>query len=98
MRRSRAGSCGATTRLRRLANVRDNPRVALLADGHDDEDRTGLWWGARRRDGNRARPGTPRWEVAADAQLGRYAQYRAYRPAGEVVWCSVERWMSWSAT
>jgi hypothetical protein len=43
-------------------------------------------------------PGTPRWEVAADALLGRYAQYRAHRPAGEVVWCSVERWMSWSAT
>jgi hypothetical protein len=28
-----------TTRLRRLANLRENPRVALLADGYHD--RTG---------------------------------------------------------
>src|SRR5690348_1391752 len=32
-----------TTALRRLANVRENPRVALLAD-HYEDDWSALWW------------------------------------------------------
>jgi hypothetical protein len=43
-------------------------------------------------------PGSPRWDLAVDALVARYAQYRAHRPAGPVLWCAVERWVSWSAT
>ena len=33
-----------TTALKRLANVRANPRVALLADHYADDDWDALWW------------------------------------------------------
>ncbi|HSK26264.1 MAG TPA: TIGR03668 family PPOX class F420-dependent oxidoreductase [Jiangellales bacterium] len=87
-----------TTRLQRLANVRDNPRVSLLADGYDDADWTRLWWVRADATATVLDAGSPRWEVAVDALAGRYAQYQTHRPAGPVVWCTVERWVSWSAT
>jgi len=34
----------STTDLRRLANVRANPRVSLLADEYADDDWGTLWW------------------------------------------------------
>ncbi len=45
-----------TTALKRLANVRANPRVALLADHYADDDWDALWW-ARADDADRARAG-----------------------------------------
>ncbi len=33
-----------TTALRRLANVAENPAVALLVDDYDDADWSRLWW------------------------------------------------------
>ncbi|MGZ4272517.1 MAG: TIGR03668 family PPOX class F420-dependent oxidoreductase, partial [Solirubrobacteraceae bacterium] len=33
-----------TTSLRRLANVLENPQVALLVDHYDDSDWDALWW------------------------------------------------------
>lgn len=87
-----------TTRLRRLANVRDNPRVTLLADGYDDEDWSLLWWVRADATATVLDPGSPGWSAAVDALVGRYVQYQAHRPAGPVVWCTVERWVSWSAS
>ena len=86
-----------TTRLRRLENVRQNPRVALLADHYDDADWTALWW--VRADGvasvlEEAEPEARRG-IALLAE--RYAQYRAAPPGGPVLAIAVERWSGWHA-
>ena len=72
-----------TRALRRLDNVRANPRVALLAD-HYDEDWSALWWvradgvGAGGRGGRRARcagrPGRPLRAVRQRAPAGAAAR------------------------
>jgi PPOX class probable F420-dependent enzyme len=79
-----------TARLRRLANVRENPQVAVLAD-HYEEDWNALWWA--RADG-RARI-VERDERAVELLAGRYEQYRAGPPAGPVLVVTVVRWSGW---
>ena len=83
----------ATTRLRRLANVAENPAVSLLVD-HYDDDWNALWW--VRADGHaRVLPEAPE---AVALLAGRYAQYRAAPPRGPVLAVDVERWSGWSAS
>ncbi|HYM59024.1 MAG TPA: TIGR03668 family PPOX class F420-dependent oxidoreductase [Solirubrobacteraceae bacterium] len=84
-----------TTALRRLRNVAENPRVALLADHYDDADWSELWWvraegEARVLGGDDAAPGLA-------LLCERYAQYRAERPAGPVLAIEVDRWSGWHA-
>jgi PPOX class probable F420-dependent enzyme len=86
-----------TTALRRLENVRENPRVALLADHYDDADWDALWW--VRADGN-ARvldPDAAEARRAVELLAERYSQYRAARPRGPVLAIAVERWSGWRA-
>jgi PPOX class probable F420-dependent enzyme len=86
-----------TTRLRRLANARVNPRVALLADHYDDTDWTALWW--VRADGA-ARvldPGDAEARRAVSLLAARYAQYRDAAPEGPVLAVDVDRWSGWRA-
>jgi PPOX class probable F420-dependent enzyme len=81
--------------LRRLRNIRENPRVALLADFYDD-DWDVLWW--VRVDG---------WASVVDDEQGRqnpldvlserYEQYRERRPAGPVIVIQADRWKGWSS-
>ncbi|GAA2323765.1 TIGR03668 family PPOX class F420-dependent oxidoreductase [Nonomuraea roseoviolacea subsp. roseoviolacea] len=83
-----------TTDLKRLRNIRGNPRVALLAD-HYDDDWTRLWW--VRADGT-ARvldPAAATSGAAVDALVEKYEQYRSARPAGSVVLVDVTRWSGW---
>ena len=83
----------ATMRLRRLANVAENPAVSLLVD-HYDDDWSALWW--VRADG-RARV----LEAAPDAVallVARYPQYRDAPPGGPVLAVHVQRWAGWSAS
>ena len=87
-----------TTALRRLENVRRNPRVALLADHYDDADWDTLWWvradgGARVLDAQE-----PEARRALELLAGRYAQYRAAPPRGPVLAVAVERWSGWRAS
>jgi PPOX class probable F420-dependent enzyme len=85
-----------TTRdLRRLRNIRDNPRVAVLAD-HYDEDWSRLWW--VRADGRASILGDPE-DMAGPIGLltGRYPQYRRRPPAGPVICIVVEHWVGWAA-
>ena len=79
------------TRLRRLANIRANPRVALLID-HYSEDWQALWWvrveGTARRvdhdaDGERA-------------LRAKYAQY-AEVPITALILLEIERTSAWRA-
>ena len=85
-----------TTKLRRLANVRADPRVALLAD-HYEDDWTRAVVGARRRPRPRDRPGEPQAQHAVALLAARYEQYAATPPAGPVLAIDVERWTGWRA-
>jgi PPOX class probable F420-dependent enzyme len=84
-----------TANLRRLRNIRENPRVTLLAD-HYAEDWDTLWW--VRADGcasivdddaRRARP--------LDILAAKYEQYRQTRPAGPVIVIATDRWTGWTS-
>ena len=85
-----------TANLRRLRNIRENPRVALLADYYC-EDWDALWW--VRVDG-RARiiedEGGMRHQL--DVLAERYEQYRRTRPAGPVIVIEAERWTGWAGS
>jgi len=85
-----------TANLRRLANVRANPRVSLLVDDYSD-DWAGLWWVRVDARATVLALEDDRTGVAVDALVERYPQYRGNRPAGPVVWCTVSRWVGWSA-
>src|ERR1700733_14953781 len=85
-----------TTKLKRLRNVRENPRVALLAD-HYADDWNQLWW--VRVDG---------WASVVEDEQGlpdpldvlceRYDQYRQRRPAGPVIVIQADRWKGWAGS
>jgi PPOX class probable F420-dependent enzyme len=83
-----------TRQLQRLANLRVEPRCALLVD-HYDEDWSRLWW--VRADGVATvvddPPGT---HPGIRALLERHAPYRAAPPAGPLVVVRVQRWTGWS--
>jgi PPOX class probable F420-dependent enzyme len=84
-----------TTNLKRLRNIAANPAVSILID-HYEDDWDALWW--VRLDGH-ARVVTEEAEVQRALHLlaGRYAQYRATRPAGPVVAVSIGLMVGWSA-
>ncbi|TYB42723.1 TIGR03668 family PPOX class F420-dependent oxidoreductase [Actinomadura chibensis] len=85
-----------TRDLRRLANVRANPRVALLADHYEDDwDR--LWW--VRVDGHAAVVDDPA-RTAGPVRLlaDRYPQYRERPPDGPVIAVTIDAWTGWTAT
>lgn len=85
-----------TRRLRRLADIAENPAVSLLVD-HYEGDWTRLWWA--RADGT-ARIVTPEQPEAAHARVllaARYEPYREVPPDGAVIVIAVARWSGWSA-
>jgi PPOX class probable F420-dependent enzyme len=85
-----------TQRLKRLENVRHEPRVALLAD-HYDDDWSRLWW--VRADG-RARVverGEELHDRAVELLTARYEQYRSDPPSGPAIFIAVDRWSQWPA-
>jgi PPOX class probable F420-dependent enzyme len=85
-----------TRELRRLANIRADSRVAVLAD-HYDDDWDSLWW--VRADGQAAVLDDPaRLAGPAGLLAGRYPQYRGQPPAGPVIAITVQRWTGWSAS
>lgn len=85
-----------TTSLRRLRNIRANPKVAVLAD-HYDEDWARLWW--VRADGRAAVLDELRQVARPLALLAdRYPQYRQAPPPGPVIAVNVERWTGWAAS
>jgi len=84
-----------TTDLRRLRNIRRDPRVAVLAD-HYEADWDRLWWA--RAEGLAAILGEPGGRARPLALLAaRYPQYRANPPAGPVIAITVARWTGWAA-
>jgi len=86
-----------TTALRRLANVRANPRVALLVDVYDDARWDVLWWVRADGDGYVIEPDEPEARHAVGLLVARYRQYRDAPPAGPVLAVRVTRWSGWTA-
>lgn len=83
-----------STSLRRLSNVRENPKVALLVDQYDDADWDALWW-ARADGRGRVLDAAESEAVHAVALLSeRYPQQHVI---GEVLAVDVERWSGWAA-
>lgn len=79
--------------LRRLRNIRANPRVSLLAD-HYDENWSRLWW--VRADGVATiRTGADATEPL-DWLTAKYHQYLAHPPPGPVIWIDVVTWRGWA--
>ncbi|TWD79839.1 PPOX class probable F420-dependent enzyme [Kribbella amoyensis] len=80
-----------TKNLRRLRNLTENPRVALLAD-HYTPDWTQLWW--TRADGTATvLPSVPTEPLAA-----KYPQYAETPPTGPFIEIQIEKWTGWSAS
>jgi PPOX class probable F420-dependent enzyme len=83
-----------TRALRRLANVSQNPAVAMLVDHYDDVDWDALWW--VRAEG-RARILDPQEPEAANAIALLKQRYPQQRATGQVLAVDVERWSGWAA-
>jgi PPOX class probable F420-dependent enzyme len=85
----------STTDLRRLRNIRANPRVAVLAD-HYEDDWGALWW--VRADGQATILDEATAMAPALARLaGRYPQYQEQLPGGPVICIQVTHWTGWAA-
>jgi PPOX class probable F420-dependent enzyme len=84
-----------TRRLRRLANIANDPRVSLLVDGYCD-DWAQLWW--VRVDGTAAIHHDD--DVMRDGYLAlraKYSQYQSVRLDGPVIAVTARRWTNWHA-
>jgi PPOX class probable F420-dependent enzyme len=83
-----------TVNLRRLRNIRENPRVAVLAD-HYEQDWDALWW--VRVDGRASIiSAEDAMRRPLDLLAARYEQYRDNRPSGPVIVIRAQRWTGWS--
>jgi PPOX class probable F420-dependent enzyme len=83
-----------TTELRRLANVRENPRVAVLVDRYDDDDWSRLWWARADGAGRVLEAEDPEARGAVELLRERYPRIE---PVGAVLAVDVERWSGWAA-
>ncbi|MCV7258674.1 TIGR03668 family PPOX class F420-dependent oxidoreductase [Mycobacterium shimoidei] len=88
-----------TRRLRRLANIDNEPRVSVLVD-HYADDWTQLWW--VRADGIAEihHPGgqdDEALQAGYDRLRAKYPQYQSVRLDGPVIAVAVRRWSSWHA-
>jgi PPOX class probable F420-dependent enzyme len=82
--------------LQRLANIRADPRCALLVDHYEDDWRR-LWW--VRADGYGEVVDEPSGtHRGIQALVRRFSQYRDDPPAGPLLVVTVERWSGWAGT
>jgi PPOX class probable F420-dependent enzyme len=84
-----------TRALRRLANVRENPAVALLVDHWDEDDWERLWWVRAEGTGRVLDPGDPEAVRAVEMLRERYPRQRA---DGAVLAVDVARWSGWTGS
>jgi PPOX class probable F420-dependent enzyme len=84
-----------THRLRRLANIENNPQVSLLVD-HYSDDWAQLWWvradgiATIHHDGAQMRTGH-------HLLRAKYPQYQSVSLDGPVIAVALQRWSSWHA-
>jgi PPOX class probable F420-dependent enzyme len=84
----------AGANLKRLANLRENPRAALLVD-HYDEDWSRLWW-VRLRGRARVLDEGEERERALALLAEKYPQYRTEPPDGPVLAVDVTERREWA--
>ena len=84
-----------TGQLRRLDDMRATGSATVLID-HYDEDWSQLWWVRVRGRAEVLTAGAER-EVALDALVAKYAQYRERRPAGDVWRVAIDELRWWRA-
>ena len=85
-----------STNLQRLANVRAEPRCAVLVDHYDDDWRL-LWW--VRADGTAdVVDAPPAHHPGIRALSQRLPQYRDEPPSGPLLVVTVHRWTGWTST
>ena len=85
-----------TTNLRRLRNIRRDPRVAVLAD-HYEADWDRLWWA--RADGLASILGEPAGRARPlELLAARYPPYRVNPPAGPAFDRDRDHWTGWAAS
>jgi len=83
-----------TQNLKRLRNIRSDPRVAMLWDRYD-EDWSRLWW--VRADAVASITDHGRlWEEAWEALDLRYPQYNRGARLGPIIALEVTRWSGWA--
>jgi PPOX class probable F420-dependent enzyme len=85
-----------TLRLRRLDNVRRDPRVSVLVD-HYEEAWSKLWWVRIEGEARELEPGAEA-EEAVRLLTSKYEQYRERRPQGPGLRVDLGRWSGWTAT
>ncbi len=87
----------ASTRLRRLALMRADPRVSVLVERYDDDWRLLRW---ARADGDAevvpAGAPDPRRDDELVALAAKYPPYAGHPPQGDLVRIRVRRWTGWS--
>ena len=85
-----------TTRLQRLANIEAEPRVTLLVDEWSEDWRRLRW---ARFDGTAEIHQTgDLWELARDALVARYDQYRDHPPNGPAIVITIHGITGWAST
>jgi PPOX class probable F420-dependent enzyme len=84
----------ATPNLRRLRNIRENPRVSAIVD-HYDDDWKQLWWA--RADGTAAIELSGERHRSHWGQLtSKYPQYRGQVLEGPIIVVAIESWSGWA--
>jgi PPOX class probable F420-dependent enzyme len=79
--------------LRRITNVRSNPKVSLLID-HYESDWSRLWWVRLDGIGRLVEVGSE-WDLAIGALRAKYPQYRVVEIPGPIIAVDVHTWRSW---
>lgn len=82
-------------RLKRLANVRARPDVAVLVD-HYEQNWSRLWW-VRLDGAAQVLDEGPTVERAIELLVAKYPQYRREPPTPPVLAVRIESWRGWSA-
>jgi len=86
----------ASTDLKRLRNIAENPRVSILCD-HYEDDWTQLWW--VRADGTATvEHDGATWQAGVDQLVAKYPQYRDQPPRGPMIVVRITHWAGWAYT
>lgn len=85
-----------TKHLRRLENIRRDPRVTVLID-HYEEDWERAWWVRLRGTARILEDGEER-ERGVRLLVEKYPQYREEPPRGDVIAVEVDDWLGWSSS
>ncbi|NNC43691.1 MAG: TIGR03668 family PPOX class F420-dependent oxidoreductase [Acidimicrobiia bacterium] len=83
----------STRRLRRIDNIKTEPRVSIVVDEYH-EDWSRLWW--VRADGIAYVLEEPE-AALLDTLVAKYSQYENARPEGPFVHIAVDRWRWWES-